>query len=82
MQDDGRTLKNRCNACGHCGPAEGQTLRTLCTPRAIPQDELFVECHYFEGNFLSNLKTYRWSDCLAMFEQLRVMGVYVHEWLN
>eukprot|EP01001_Neometanema_parovale_P007011 NODE_3339_length_1237_cov_88.483842_g3170_i0.p1 GENE.NODE_3339_length_1237_cov_88.483842_g3170_i0~~NODE_3339_length_1237_cov_88.483842_g3170_i0.p1 ORF type:complete len:400 (+),score=47.80 NODE_3339_length_1237_cov_88.483842_g3170_i0:101-1201(+) len=44
-------------------------------------DEVLIECHYYEGNFLPNVKNMKWSDCFKMFTQLRQIGVYSHEWL-
>ena len=40
-------------------------------------DELYLECHHIEtwGH-----RPYRFNDCLKMFEDVRKIGIVVHEW--
>ena len=40
-------------------------------------DELYLECHHVEtwGH-----RPYRFNDCLKMFEDVRKIGIVVHEW--
>ena len=43
-------------------------------------DELWLECHYYKGTHVPTVHSVLWSHCFRMYQNLRELGMYVHEW--